>query len=205
MKKKLSIILSTLSLIGVLSVWVLWICESFEMSVITLDTFIGVIVALLAIIVTVAIGFQIVNAMDLRERLSQLEYQEQLSHKEKENFIKLSNNLQSGISEAEAQLYYDKKQYVEAFVFYNAALKYAIFADQQNQMTRIHHLSNVTKLIFIKPIVDYTKLKKIIECDAEAIRTTISYRNCLGEEYETMMRDFWTKMKQIGLENEEMS
>ena len=203
MKTKLPVILSLISILGVISVWGLWLCESLELTVVSLDTFVGVIVALLAIVVTVAIGYQIINAIDLREKISQLEYQGQLSRNEKEDLVKLAHNLQSGINGAEAQLYCDKCQYVEAFVFYHTALKHAIFSDEENQMTRIHHLSNITRLILAKPVVDYAKLKQIIESDREAIRTTTSYRNCFGQEYEKVLQKFWDKMEQLGLESEE--
>ena len=75
MKEKSSLILSAISLVGVVSVWVLWICDSMELSVISLDTFIGVIVALLAIIVTVAIGYQIINAIEVTDEIKQLKRQ----------------------------------------------------------------------------------------------------------------------------------
>ena len=68
MKTKITFILSLISFVGVLSVRGLWVFGSMKLSVVSLDTFIGVIVALLAIIFTVIIGLQIVNAIDVREK-----------------------------------------------------------------------------------------------------------------------------------------
>jgi hypothetical protein len=65
--------MSLISFVGVLSVWGLWIFGSMELSVVSLDTFVGVIVALLAIVFTVIVGLQIVNAIDMREKMSELE------------------------------------------------------------------------------------------------------------------------------------
>ena len=65
--------MSLLSLVGVLSVLGLWIFGSMKLSVVSLDTFIGVIVALLAIVFTVIVGLQIVNAIDMREKLLALQ------------------------------------------------------------------------------------------------------------------------------------
>ena len=73
MKSKLSIILSLLSLLGVLSIIGLWIFGSLKLSVVSLDTFIGIIVALLAIVFTVIVGLQIVNAIDIREKMKELQ------------------------------------------------------------------------------------------------------------------------------------
>ena len=61
------------ALIGVLILSCLWIFGSLEASVVTLDTFIGVLVAVLAIVFTVVIGFQITNAIDIKDRMTELE------------------------------------------------------------------------------------------------------------------------------------
>ena len=78
MKNKLPIILSLIAILGVISVWGLWLCESFEFSVVSLDSFVGVIVALLAIIVTVAIGYQIINAIEVKDEIKQLKQRQDI-------------------------------------------------------------------------------------------------------------------------------
>ena len=212
MKEKLSLILSAISLIGVLSVWVLWMCESIEFSVVSLDSFVGVIVALLAIIVTVAIGYQIVNAIEVKDEIKQLKQWQNIilenERKFAENdlrFTKMANNLQAGICDTNAGQYETKHLYIEAFAFFHSALSFAIRADQQEQMGRINHLVNIVSLISQKPTNNYVQLKQQIISDTEIIRETDSYRNCFGKEYEMMMLEFWDKMKQLGLESEEKS
>ena len=76
--KKLSIILSLLSLVGVLSIFGIWIFGSMKLSVVSLDTFIGVIVALLAIVFTVIVGLQIINAIDVRENMKELQQRQDI-------------------------------------------------------------------------------------------------------------------------------
>ena len=73
MKTKISIILSTISIIGVLSIWGLWLFGTIQLSIVSLDTFIGVIVALLAIIFTVIVGWQVVNTIEMRDKLANIE------------------------------------------------------------------------------------------------------------------------------------
>ena len=73
MKTKISIILSTISIIGVLSIWGLWLFGTIQLSIVSLVTFIGVIVALLAIIFTVIVGWQIVNTIEMRDKLANIE------------------------------------------------------------------------------------------------------------------------------------
>lgn len=212
MKEKLSIILSALSLIGVLSVWGLWLCESMKFSVVSLDSFVGVIVALLAIIVTIAIGYQIINAIEVKDEVKQLKQRQDIILENEQKLVengnkyaKLAYNLQAGISHGDAISYYDKKQYIEAFAFCHSSLSFAIRADTPNLMNRIKHMRGIITLIFVneKPVISYAKLKQQIISDTEIIRNTAAYQNYLGEEYETMMLEFWVKMKQLGLESEE--
>lgn len=206
MKTRISIFLSTISIIGVLSVWGLWIYGSLELSVVSLDTFIGVIVALLAIVFTVIIGFQIVNAIDMREKMSQLEKKQmellenerQLAENDRLHVME-AYNLQSGISGESAEAYFAKGQYIEAFAFYHSALHYAILADQKNQLNRVNQLQTIVQLITTRPVVNYTSLAQQINADMEGIRKTTSYRNCLSEVYEQTMQAFWQKMKMLGL------
>ena len=202
MKTKLPVILSLISILGVISVWVLWLCESLELAVVSLDTFIGVIVALLAIVVTVAIGYQIINAIEVKDEIKQLKQQQKTVLENERRLAEFANNLQTSISTGDAESYYDNKQYVEAFAFYHTALSFAIRANLPNQMNRMKQISDIVKQISERPTVSYAKLKQQIVLDTEMIRKTASYQNCLGEEYETVMMEFWAKMKQIGLENE---
>lgn len=65
--------LSSASFLIVVAMIAVWICEAREICVVELDSFIGVIVALLAIIVTIAIGWQIWAAMDLRSNIAKLD------------------------------------------------------------------------------------------------------------------------------------
>lgn len=65
--------LSIAALILVAIMFVLWCCNAGGFSAVSLDTFVGVIVALLAIIVTIAIGWQIWAAMDLRANIAILD------------------------------------------------------------------------------------------------------------------------------------
>lgn len=206
MKTKISFILSLISLVGVLSIWGLWIFGSMKLSVVSLDTFVGVIVALLAIVFTVIVGLQIVNAIDMREKMSQLEKKQmellenerQLAENDRLHVME-AYNLQSGISGESAEAYFAKGQYIEAFAFYHSALHYAILADQKNQLNRVNQLQTIVQLITTRPVVNYTSLAQQINADMEGIRKTTSYRNCLSEIYEQTMKAFWQKMKMLGL------
>jgi Na+/H+ antiporter NhaC len=58
--------LSIISILLWLIVVVLWLFNVYEFSVVDSNTFIGVIVALLALIVTFIVGWQIFNVLDVK-------------------------------------------------------------------------------------------------------------------------------------------
>lgn len=207
MKTKLTIILSILSIVGVLSIWGLWLFGTMKLSAVSLETFIGVIVALLAIIFTVIVGWQIVNAIEMRDEVKELrrqqvviiENEKRLAENDRLHTME-AYNLQSAICQESAEAYISKGLYIEAFTFYHVALCYAIFADTPNQVSRIQRLQSILELITSKPVIDFTVLARQITADSDKIRQTTSYRNCLSGIYEQTMRLFWEKMKSLGLE-----
>ena len=207
MKTKLSIILSIISIVGVLSIWGLWLFGTMKLSVVSLDTFIGVIIALLAIIFTIIIGWQIINTIEIRNWMSQIEQnQNELAENEKklaENdqlHTLEAYNLHAAICQADADSYIEKKQYVEAFTFYHVALCYSILSGTPNQLNRINKLSQITQCIIAPPIADFKMLARQIKSDSDRIRTTTSYRNCLSEVYEQTMLTFWHQIQLVGVE-----
>ena len=173
-------------------------CDSLKLSVIGLETFIGVIVALLALIFTVAVGYQIINAIEVKAKITDIEHRQDRIDANYQKYIKLANNLQAGISGSAADLYYAKGEFFESFVFYHSALYFAISADQTNQMGRINHLNNILKLTWNEPVTDYTQGIQEVKNYAEKIRHTISYRNCLSKDYEYMMDLFFEKVRSLG-------
>ena len=51
---------------------VLWCCNVGGFTVVNLDSFVGVIVALLAIVVTLAVGWQIYNSFEIKGKIEEL-------------------------------------------------------------------------------------------------------------------------------------
>lgn len=209
MKTKITFILSLISFVGVLSVWGLWLFGSIELSVVSLDTFIGVIVALLAIIFTVIVGWQIINAIEMRDKLAELEKrQNDLIDNERilaENdrlHTKEAYNLQSGLCGEIAESHMTKGQYIEAFTFYHAALYYAILSERPNQMNYLNHMNLILSLISKRSVINFTSLAQQLKGDTDRIRKTTSYRNCLSEIYEQTMQLFWEKMENLGIVTE---
>ena len=73
MKKNLSIILSLIALIGVVVLAVVMVCLNVSLANVSLDTFIGVMVTMIGILVTFAVGWQIINALEIKSKLAEIE------------------------------------------------------------------------------------------------------------------------------------
>ena len=61
--------LSLIAIVMSSAVIALWLFKAKTIAIIQLDTFIGVIVALMALLVTVVLGWQIYNAVEIKEKL----------------------------------------------------------------------------------------------------------------------------------------
>lgn len=73
MKKDLGIILLLTAIAGVIILAILWCCRSMSLTAISLDTFIGVMATMIGLLVTFAIGWQIINALDIKSKLAEIE------------------------------------------------------------------------------------------------------------------------------------
>lgn len=122
--------LSVVALIFVAIMFVLWCCNVGGFSAVNLDTFVGVIVALLAIIVTIAIGWQIWAAMDLKSNITKLDTRIKEVENIRGQFKKQEENMEQLHYEAQhfshiaiAETYKSRKLFIDAFRFYMSALK----------------------------------------------------------------------------------
>jgi len=138
MKKwSLAHICAYLSLAISVTLLVLWCCDVGGFNVVSLDSFVGVIVALLAIIVTLAIGWQIYNSIELNERIKKLNtLEERLISQDKtlKQQNNKSNHLISYIYGIEAKR---EKEYLEAFRYYMASLRCSMLLDKPINVKRL--------------------------------------------------------------------
>ncbi len=75
-KSTWALLISIVALLLCLLVLTLWVFEVIPHAVITPDSFIGACVSLLAVIVTIAVGSQIINVMEVKS--AQRKYEEEL-------------------------------------------------------------------------------------------------------------------------------
>lgn len=73
MKKDIGFILSVVAIVGVVAIGILLACCNLSLQIVSLDTFIGVMATMIGLLVTFAIGWQVINALDIKSKLAEIE------------------------------------------------------------------------------------------------------------------------------------
>lgn len=94
-----------LSLVISVTMIILWICGVWELKVVNLNTFVGVIVSLLAIIVTLAIAWQIYNAVELKNKVEDLKQLEDRIIEQEKSIEEQKKSLEQSNLEKTRDLY----------------------------------------------------------------------------------------------------
>ena len=174
---------------------VLWCCNVGGFTVVSLDSFVGVIVALLAIIVTLAVGWQIYNSIELNERIKNLNTLEERLIKQDKTLKQQnnkSNHLITFIYGIEAKR---EKEFLEAFRYYMASLRCTVLLDKPINVDHLlNDLEEVTANIEENTICVIERLNEIKEYDI-AIRKSYSY-DIIKSRYERIYNDFCSKVKE---------
>ena len=194
-KPSLAHICAYLSLAISVTLLILWCCNVGGFTVVSLDSFVGVIVALLAIVVTLVIGLQIYNSIELNDRLKKLSTLEERLIKQDKTFKQQnnkSNHLISFIYGVEAKR---EKEFLEAFRYYMASLKCSMLLDKPINVDHLlNDLEKVTSNIEESTICVIERLNEIKEYDI-AIRKSYSY-DIIKSRYERIYNDFCSKVKE---------
>ena len=122
-------VVAYLSLALSLTLTLLWCCNVGGFTAVTLDTFVGVIVMLLTIIVTLAIGWQIYNSLEINRKIEKLNndiaevtcLKSQLQASES-RITQVRNEAMHYTHMAIADMLFGKGDKVGAFRFYHSAL-----------------------------------------------------------------------------------
>lgn len=173
---------------------VLWICNVGGPKVLSIDTFVGVIVALLAIIVTLAIAWQIFNVVEMRNRIRELnKLEDRLKKQEKSfdqfNIISSANmNRLAGLSALQAGLI------TYSFKFMLAALKYEMLSEKPTHVDYfLGMLEDSAKIITPNTKFDAEEYELVVSYDKE-IRSLDNY-NLIKGRYESIYKDFMSKVE----------
>lgn len=193
----LSIIAIALSVI----MFVLWCCNVGGFSAVSLDTFVGVIVALLAIIVTIAIGWQIWAAMDLKSNIAKLDSRIQEVENIRDQFKKQEQDMKQLHYEAQhfshiaiAETFRARNLFVDAFRFYMSALKCGLKLTQPiNLQHMVNSMMECANLIVGNPEIN-KRTQDNISINNESIRKSPLFR-VVQDDYEKAYSLFKRKVK----------
>lgn len=191
--------LSLISIVMSGAVIALWLFKAKTTAIIQLDTFIGVIVALMALLVTIVLGWQLYNAVEIKEKMFSIKFlqeeHEQLKNEieQAERNIKKANiynafyhSTMMGLSAG------GTKDYVAAFRFLLNALELSLQADEPIEMkATITNLSSAANAINQGAKIESIHYDEIVGSD-KSIRKAKWYYLC-REDYDEAYNIFLAK------------
>lgn len=181
--------LSITSIALTIVMFAMWCCNAGGFSAVSLDTFVGVIVALLAIIVTFVLGWQIYNAMELKEKFAKIKTLEELLNKSNEISAQINYNTQLCVSLNSASHWESQYSYDSAFAFYHSAFYNAIKANATDLNFYIQTFERLLPLFenIGNPQFD------IISRDVDKIKESQAYKSYFREKYDNIISSVLSK------------
>lgn len=184
--------LSIAALILVAIMFVLWCCNVGGFSAVNLDTFVGVIVALLAIIVTLVLGWQIFNLFELKQKLEEMNDLKSKFDEQSEKIKKLSVRVEHAMNLTWGDNEMSNKDYWFATFYYIISLKYALAIDFTNNIPKIQSVLKLCKDEMNKAKkkrqISSSMIQKL-ECADKEIRGFTAYR-CMKDFYDDIYENF---------------
>lgn len=196
MKKwSLAHICAYISLAISITLLVLWCCNVGGFTVVSLDSFVGVIVALLAIVVTLTVGWQIYNSIELKQKIAELEVLKDILQRQEKTIEQQtckSNHLISFILGYEAT---KENSYLEAFRYLMSSLRYTM---QLDEPLNVKHLFQSLEKIVINikegTIYEHERLKDVRDYH-DSIQASSNY-SLIRYQYEQIYKTFIAKVKE---------
>ena len=195
--KKISFadICAYLSLAISLVLFVLWCCNVGGFTVVSLDSFVGVIVALLAIVVTLAIAWQIYNAVELNKKVEELNSLKSQFDEQKKTIDRITHNFNHHIGHMLGDGEIQHKRMVEAFRFLVFSLMNTMQLDTPLNVDRIIMMMQKA----VKGMKDeeiYYEAEyydDVMKCD-QTLRSLANY-SFIKNRYEKLFNEFTSKVK----------
>lgn len=187
MKKNISIILSILALVLVSVLAVLLICRNVTLSSISLDTFVGVMVAMIGILVTFAVGWQIINALEIKGKLAEIEKLKADINDQREQMHELAESTKHDSMLVRAQAFYRDEDFINATICSMDSLLHCLPLKVPSNIHLVLHTAEAFMMGINKPATIEEK-NEILRLD-EAIRNADNYI-FISENYDRIWRKF---------------
>ena len=174
---------------------VLWCCNVGGFTVVSLDSFVGVIVALLAIVVTLAVGWQIYNSIEIKGKIEELSALKEIINVQEKNIKQETGKSQHLISYILGNDAYKGKRYLDAFRFLMSSLRYSMQLDSPvNVEPLLKCLEQINNHISNEDNSKLEKIEDILTYNTE-IRSSSSY-DLIKCRYDKIYKNFNVKLKE---------
>ena len=161
MKKNLSIILSLIALIGVVVLAVVMACLNVSLSNVSLDTFIGVMVTMIGILVTFAVGWQIINALEIKSKLTEIEKIKADVNSQQSNIDKIAARIAYDASVNRSYTLHKIGEHIKAFACTLEAIEHCLKIDEYEDLNTLLHNLQV--------FASYSHTMRCYKSDSEAM------------------------------------
>lgn len=187
MKKNISIILSILALVIASVLAVLLVCRNVTLSSISLDTFVGVMVAMIGILVTFAVGWQIINALEIKGKLAEIEKLKADINDQREQMHELAESTKHDSMLVRAQAFYRDGDFINATICSMDSLLHCLPLKVPSNIHLVLHTTEAF-MMGINKFATLEEYNEIVELDA-AIRKAKNY-TFIKPTYEQIWKEF---------------
>lgn len=187
MKKNISIILSILALVAVSILCALFVAKYLSLSELDLDTFVGVMVAMIGILVTFAVGWQIINALEIKGKLAEIEKIKSDINEQREQMHELAESTKHESMLIRAQEFYRCGDFINATICSMESLLHCLPLKVPSNIHLVLHTTEAFMMGINKPATIEEK-NEILRLD-EAIRSADNYI-FISENYDHIWRKF---------------
>ncbi len=187
MKNNLSIILSLLAFVCVIVLSALVFIPDIALSDVSLDTFIGVMVTMIGILVTFAVGWQIINALEIKSKLAEIETIKNDIKEQREQMLELAESTKHESMLIRAQEFYRCGDHIHATICAMDSLLHCLPLKVPSNINLV--LQSVEAFAAqINTFITAEDNEEIIQID-DAIRKTNNYI-FIQERYEQIIDKF---------------
>lgn len=193
-KSTWTLCLSIAAILLCLLVFALWAFEVYPRSVISAETFIGACVALLGVIVTMVVGWQIYNAIEVKEKVAEIDRLQQKQDGQEHRMEQMYYNTSRVVGYAMSALAENNHDYANAMRWLISSLKFSLHQDVPQDINEI--IFDMQRLVNAMPEnASLTKsgMAEIVDHDKE-VRSNSKY-NMLAQKYEPILEEFVKKIK----------
>lgn len=192
--------LSLLSSLAIIIVVGYWLFETKELAVVTLETFIGITVAILAIIVTIAIGWQISSVLEIRSELNAIEKVKKEMNEIKVDVKTLKQDLEKEINKSRhfssanmGLVAMSTSRHPEGFIHLICALKHSLLlAHPINTEPTLNNMEICIDQLEESKTVSEGLYNHFINCEKE-IKKSAHYE-LIKTRYESLTTSFKSKV-----------